>query len=194
MPPPPRNVTHLLLDLSRRILSSDDETNFAMHGNLSLQLPPLSHNTTSHTSTSVVVREWVEIDPELEFRGFATNKRLNALTQYYKACYVPRLAKEKHIFQERILELYEQVKDLIGVERYVIDFAVTEDRVYLVELNHWGKTVRIVLSLFSFSFSFSLFHFRSLVRFRFLVLVLVSFSFSFSFSFSSSFSFSFSSP
>lgn len=48
-----------LPDLSVRILETEEET-FNM---------------------KVIVREWVDIRPELEFRGFFNNKQFNALTQ-----------------------------------------------------------------------------------------------------------------
>jgi hypothetical protein len=90
----------------------------------------------------VVVREWVDILPEYEYRGFAAGGKLNALTQYYKACFVPQMVPRKQEIAAKILALFEEVKDLIPVTNYVIDFAVTPDRVYIVELNHWGITVR----------------------------------------------------
>ena len=37
---------------------------------------------------NIVVRDWNEIEPELEFRAFVHKGKFTALTHYYKALYV----------------------------------------------------------------------------------------------------------
>jgi len=50
-----------------------------------------------HFTTKIVIREWVDIEPENEFRMFVVKGVPTALTQYHKDCYVKEFltAKEK---------------------------------------------------------------------------------------------------
>lgn len=102
--------------------------------------------TAETFSMKIVVREWVDIIPEYEFRGFVHKKSFNALTQYYKACYVPEIVQQKQKIEEMINNLFQQYQPEIDkegkIESYVADFAFDADfnHVYLVELNHWGTT------------------------------------------------------
>ena len=57
-----------------------------------------------------------------------------AVTQYYRACFVPDLAKQKEVVEKRIRGFFSSVKQLLTIEHFVIDFAVTADRVFAVEL------------------------------------------------------------
>jgi len=91
----------------------------------------------------LVVRKWVEISPELEFRAFVHKGQLNGITQYYKACFSPTIASQKAQMEKDMVKFWQNnLKDKIKVESYVIDFAWTPNKVYLIELNHWGHTVR----------------------------------------------------
>jgi hypothetical protein len=75
----------------------------------------------------------------------------SGLTQYYKACYVPYLAQNQETIKQRICYFFESIKHLINVNHFVVDFAITPDRVYLVELNHWGTTASSSLCMFLLS-------------------------------------------
>jgi hypothetical protein len=65
---------------------------------------------------------------------------MTALTQYYKACFVPELAQRKNEIEKLILEFHNRIKDLITVKSYVADFVIDGDKVWLIELNHFGST------------------------------------------------------
>ena len=65
---------------------------------------------------------------------------MNALTQYYKACYVPEIEKRKDEIEKMIHELFDKIKDKLDVTDFVIDFVVDKEKVYLIELNHFGPT------------------------------------------------------
>jgi D123 len=96
----------------------------------------------------VTVREWAsDLLPEYEFRAFVFNKNLNAVSQYYKACYVPQLVARKEEYSRLIRDFfYSEMRDNIDLDHYVIDFAVTKtDRVVLVELNHFKSTTSSAL-------------------------------------------------
>ncbi len=62
------------------------------------------------------------------------------MTQYYKACYVPEIAKRKDEIEKLIHELFDKIKDKLDVTDFVVDFVVDKEKVYLIELNHFGTT------------------------------------------------------
>ena len=85
--------------------------------------------------TSLILREWVDIPQWAEFRGFVWGGRLNAIGQYNHLVLFPQL--KQHISRVKVdLEsFYAAIKDKIPLDRYIIDFAWTEERVYLIEVN-----------------------------------------------------------
>eukprot|EP01129_Flabellula_baltica_P008845 TRINITY_DN3541_c0_g1_i1.p1 TRINITY_DN3541_c0_g1~~TRINITY_DN3541_c0_g1_i1.p1 ORF type:complete len:328 (+),score=59.17 TRINITY_DN3541_c0_g1_i1:12-995(+) len=105
----------------------------------------LNSHTDDDFNMKVIIREWVHILPEYEFRGFVYQGKLNALSQYYKACYVPEMVEKENLILQDILEVFERSKDFIDMNNYVIDFAYTEDKTYIVELNTFGKTASSAL-------------------------------------------------
>lgn len=87
---------------------------------------------------NIVVREWNEIQPELEFRGFVFQRELTALSHYYKFCYVSGIADDHQCYLERIMEYFHQVKDSLP-DNCVIDFCFTiSNEIRIVELNPWS--------------------------------------------------------
>jgi hypothetical protein len=89
----------------------------------------------------LIVRAWVDIPLEHEFRGYVCKRQLNGLSQYFHYCHFPKLAEEKDQIQTRILEYFETVKDLITHDNYVIDFGILMDgTIKIIEINpfHYG--------------------------------------------------------
>ena len=89
---------------------------------------------------NVVIRKWIPIDIDMEFRGFVYNNQLNALSQYNHFIYFQRLTEMKQEIQKRILSFFEQkVKDkLKEYEGYIVDFAICGqqlDTILIIELN-----------------------------------------------------------
>jgi len=90
-----------------------------------------------------VIREWVDIDPDMEFRGFVVNGKLNALSQYNHVIYFPRLIHMKKTIETSVLNFFYQTvaPNLSRFDRYVVDFALVKtnedvyDQVYVIELN-----------------------------------------------------------
>lgn len=64
--------------------------------------------------------------PGFEFRGFVYRRKLNALTQYFEAIYVPELVNTKDEIEEAIFNLFEKLEPLLNVHDYVIDFALLD--------------------------------------------------------------------
>jgi hypothetical protein len=83
----------------------------------------------------IIIRKWVSIPPSMEFRGFVHEKKLTALSQYFHIVYFPDLPPQKELIQSRIFHLFEQIKDIIPVNNFIIDFGVVEDKVLVIELN-----------------------------------------------------------
>jgi len=91
-----------------------------------IQLKP-----SSQFSISLVLREWVDIDFDLEFRGFVHQNRLNALSQYNHACYIDEIKENRDIILKRILQLFEIIQPkLSSIGSYVIDFTVNRELLF----------------------------------------------------------------
>ncbi len=56
----------------------------------------------------VVVRYWIDIEPDMEFRGFVYNNTLNALSQYSTLVYFPRLAALRPELLARIVPFFNE--------------------------------------------------------------------------------------
>ena len=86
---------------------------------------------------SIVVREWVEIPLWAEFRGFVWNSNLTSIGQYNHPVTFPILQEQALVtaVKSDIVTFFHKIKDQIALDRYIIDFAWTKDRVYLVEVN-----------------------------------------------------------
>jgi hypothetical protein len=58
------------------------------------------------------------------------------LSQYYTSCYFEELKENFLKFQEKITTFfYQKISEKIPLEKYVIDFVVTENEVLVLELN-----------------------------------------------------------
>jgi len=87
----------------------------------------------------LIVREFVDIPIEGEFRGFVHERSLNCVSQYYSDCYFPTVHHNKENIKNSILNYFQLVKDLIEPPSYIIDFVVMKDHLMIVELNPYGK-------------------------------------------------------
>jgi len=104
--------------------------------------PTKSTLTNCHQQQNHIVLRTFQKDLQasMEFRGFVRNKRLNALSQYYDVCYYPEVVENKEEIQERVCTFFEEIKDRIPVEDYIIDFFVGEERIMIIEINPWATT------------------------------------------------------
>jgi len=97
-----------------------------------------SHNWTQ----DFVIREFVPVPIEFEFRAFVVNNQLRGMCQYYHYMYFPRLVDNKVLIDQLVHKKFEEIKDLVPIpdKTYVIDWAVDLDRqkVYIIELNPFG--------------------------------------------------------
>ena len=84
---------------------------------------------------SLILREWVDIPQWAEFRGFVWGGRLNAIGQYNHLVMFPQLKQNSSKIKADLESFYALIKDHIPLDRYIIDFAWTEEKVYLIEVN-----------------------------------------------------------
>jgi len=77
----------------------------------------------------------------MEFRGFVTNKKLNAISQYYSFIYFPDLELRKQSLEAKMIKFFENnIWDKIPLDSYVIDFVVIEDQVKVLEFNPFNES------------------------------------------------------
>ena len=95
----------------------------------------------------LVIRSWVPIQPELELRGFVFGKRFTCLSQYYKACYSPVLARNHAAIEQAALKCFKAIQKLLKLENFVLDLVYDQesDTCLVVELNHWARTTSSAL-------------------------------------------------
>jgi hypothetical protein len=80
---------------------------------------------------SLIIREFVDIDVDMEFRGFVFDGKLTALSQYNYLIYSKRLAENKSLIEKKILEyFYDKVAPKLEgfLKNYVIDFALISSK------------------------------------------------------------------
>ncbi|GFO13449.1 cell division cycle protein 123 homolog [Plakobranchus ocellatus] len=92
-----------------------------------------------------VIRQFVDIDVDMEFRGFVHQKRLTALSQYNYLIFSQRLADNRDFYLHSITEFFEvKIKPKLArfVNDYIIDFAMCEagTKVWVIEINPFLTT------------------------------------------------------
>jgi len=93
------------------------------------------------------IRKWVTVPPEMEFRGFYFNGKLNAISQYNHCCYYPHVANHAQTLAKNIQDFfYKNIQLRLqkgGITQCVVDFAVTNaenNEIYIIELNPFVYT------------------------------------------------------
>jgi hypothetical protein len=110
----------------------------------------LEHSTLEWNQ-HFIVREWVDIEPDMEFRGFVCNGQLNALSQYNFIFYSERLEQTKDLLPYRIKQFHDTLifpKLKERFTQYVVDFAVIGeklDRILVIELNPFLESTNAAL-------------------------------------------------
>ena len=91
--------------------------------------------------TSLVVRKWVEIPLWAEFRGFVWDGKLTSIGQYNHPVRFSQLVEQRDRIRSDLERFFASVKDRIPLDRYIVDFAWTSERVYLIEVNPFDGEV-----------------------------------------------------
>jgi hypothetical protein len=90
----------------------------------------LEPHCIDHFSENICIRKWINIDVDMEFRGFVKNGRLNALSQYNHLVLSKKLIAPKEEISEQIQRFFnEKINPILNekYESYVIDFGISED-------------------------------------------------------------------
>jgi hypothetical protein len=97
---------------------------------------------SSTWSQHFIVRKFVPIPIEFEFRAFVVNNQLRGMCQYYHYIYFPTLVENKEKISNLILQKFEEMKETVPIrdKTYVVDWAVdfANEKVYVIELNPFG--------------------------------------------------------
>jgi len=96
-----------------------------------------------HFRMSIVLREWMDFEPEFEFRCFISKGKITAITHYYKFLYVEEIVKNKiKIEKSMITYLKETVQPLVRIDSYICDLALLDRVNYqyiVIELNPYAE-------------------------------------------------------
>ncbi|KAH3766168.1 D123 protein [Pelomyxa schiedti] len=98
----------------------------------------LEFSSNSAYPVSVIVREFVKIEPHQEFRVFISNRKLTAVSQYFHFCLFEHFSPD---LEERIKQFFESsLKENLPAASCIADIVVTETSVMLIELNPFHRT------------------------------------------------------
>jgi len=101
----------------------------------------------------LILRAWIEnIPQDHEFRCYAVDKKLTAISQYQCYCVFPALQNEEHVkkIREAILKFHDTIKEHIPLNDYVVDFIVFPDySVNIIEFNPMGPSLSSGSALFN---------------------------------------------
>lgn len=87
----------------------------------------------------LILRDFIDNIPvDHEFRCYASNKKINCISQYQCYCKFPSLQDFDHVkkLRQAILDFHDNIKELLPMNDYVIDIVVFEDfSCSVIELN-----------------------------------------------------------
>lgn len=89
-----------------------------------------------------IVRRFSQISPEYEFRIFVHERRVVAITQYYKLCFVSAIAERAEEISAAIVRYIEEEVNprLVTVSTYTADLVLDREnpteKITLIEINH----------------------------------------------------------
>jgi len=89
----------------------------------------------------VIIREWVDLPIAYEFRTFVSQKKINAISQYFDNCYFDQVLQNKKIILSLILSLWEKASEKISFQNGIIDFGITSNlnHIYIIECNPFDQ-------------------------------------------------------
>lgn len=86
---------------------------------------------------NLIIRKWVQLPINYEFRCFFTNHTINAITQYFNNCFFQEVVDAKDKLEQLMLDEWDKVKNLLPFENGIVDFVVdlSKERAYIIEFN-----------------------------------------------------------
>ncbi|KAJ1970122.1 hypothetical protein IWQ62_000162 [Dispira parvispora] len=109
--------------------------------------PALRDQPLKDTQTQLVLRQWANLNPSLEFRCFIQNKQIKAITQI-DLNYFAFLVTDEPTIRKAILAFYrDQVRPVFPRDNYVMDVYVRSDygKVYVVDFNPLSEATDTIL-------------------------------------------------
>lgn len=133
-----------------KMKSADDVIDCCVRSERVYQDLLLALSLPSRFRENWIVRQFVDIDVDMEFRGFVHQQRLTALSQYNYLIFSQRLAANKDFYLQTIICFFEKnIKPRLSdfVKHYIIDFAVCENgaKVWVIEINPFLNTTDAAL-------------------------------------------------
>lgn len=89
----------------------------------------------------IVIRQWADIHPSMEFRGFVYDRKLNAISSYNRAVSWPGIPERIKEIEEKCKAYYEKIQPKIplSMQNFIVDFAFLADgTVTIVEFNDFA--------------------------------------------------------
>lgn len=125
-------------------------TSERVYQDLLLALDANKLDPNDNWSTSVILREWqADLREDFEFRVFVANNKVTAISQYNPYCQYDSLCslnkRGLSNLTKRILDFVEKVDPNVGHKDYIIDVAIKEDGIYIIELNPFAPSTSACL-------------------------------------------------
>lgn len=89
-------------------------------------------------TSSIVLRKWYDIPENMEFRCFIREKKLRAISQYHCEDFFPELVAQKEDLLYKIKTFYTELSNRIPYEDAVMDVAILDEKVLIIEFNQFG--------------------------------------------------------
>jgi len=103
---------------------------------------PLALEFPDRWSQHLIVRKWLSLPIQFEFRSFIVDNKLKGLSQYFIDAYFPELPQARDKILRLVEDLFEKVSPLVGFHppEYVLDIGVQleEEKAFVIEINPWG--------------------------------------------------------
>lgn len=102
----------------------------------------------SNISYELVLRQWCNLYPSMEFRCFVWDEELIAISQRNHTQQFPHLVTEKMFIRSEIIDFYAEFihKNSIGMKNYIFDVYIDrKERPWLVDFNVWGTQTDALL-------------------------------------------------
>jgi len=93
------------------------------------------------SKVGIVIRQWADIHPSMEFRGFVYGRKLNAISSYNRAVCWPGIPERVKEIEEKCRTYYEKICHKIPdhMSNFIADFAILADgTVTIVEFNDFA--------------------------------------------------------
>eukprot|EP00455_Lapot_gusevi_P046612 TRINITY_DN615_c0_g2_i1.p1 TRINITY_DN615_c0_g2~~TRINITY_DN615_c0_g2_i1.p1 ORF type:complete len:356 (-),score=134.55 TRINITY_DN615_c0_g2_i1:205-1272(-) len=136
---------------SLRVETPTEALNLMIHSERIMQDMRLALQHPGRFQENFVIRQWANIDFELEFRTFVSNGQMTAMSQYYHLMYIDTIAQHHQAISQLILDFFHtRVAPRLSAlyPKYIVDFALSgfdpahpeATTVYVIELNPFLNT------------------------------------------------------